>query len=238
MKCKPLKAPLLLLFVCVVQTLVFSQDANRQFDLRPDPIQEYRNQNPPNFRNNETVSTSPELIDNDIGIQRPVETKKVGFGYHLGFETKIYHTNNPASVEGGVFKTSAGVWENAWRNNFLLGAYDLGGASFSPLITLNYSKFTHFGDSLFSTFDFDSLNLNFVGIFQFSNGWSLRPSLGFTADLNPRKSLERQYSQLNPSLTLGKYFQMNHQIQTFLSGQLHITLLILRTLCLGNPMIT
>ena len=100
MKCKPLKAPLLLLFVCVVQTLVFSQDANRQFDLRPDPIQRRRNQNPPNFRNNETVSTSPELIDNDIGIQRPVETKKVGFGYHLGFENQDLSHKQPCLRRG------------------------------------------------------------------------------------------------------------------------------------------
>ena len=182
----------------------------RQFDVRSDSIDQYRNKNTTNYKSRRSISSkSPNLLNSDMGIQRPVEAKKTGFGYHLGFNTKIYHTNNPLSIEGGTFKTSAGVWENSLQNNFLLGAYDLGGASFSPVLSLSYTKFTHFGDEIFEVYDFDTLGLSFAGIFQFSNGWSLRPGLGFNADLNPREGLERQYSQVAPSLALGKSFTMD-----------------------------
>ena len=202
--------------------LAFSQSATpeRNYDIRPNVIDEYRQRNASALRSSSAQSNNvPKSLDSDLGIQRPVEAKDKGFGYHLGFETKIYHTNNPASVDGGPYKTSAGIWENSLRNNFLLGAYDLGGASFSPIFSLSYTKFTHFGDDLFDTFDFDSLGLSFAGIFQFSNGWSLRPSLAFNADLNPREGLERQYSQFAPNLAIGKSFSMD-PVQAFLEWSL------------------
>tara|TARA_B100001093_G_scaffold517697_1_gene600057 strand:+ start:2712 stop:3701 length:990 start_codon:yes stop_codon:yes gene_type:complete len=192
--------------------VAFSQSdlPERSYDVRPNAIEDYRQRNSDAFRSSSSQSNNiPDSLNSDMGIQRPVEAKDKGFGYHLGFETKIYHSNNPASVDGGPYKTSAGIWENALRNNFLLGAYDLGGASFSPILSLSYTKFTHFGDDFFDTFDFDSLGLSFAGIFQFSNGWSLRPSMSFNADLNPREGLERQYSQFSPSLALGKSFSMD-----------------------------
>lgn len=213
-------APLLISFSLLLSLAasLFAQSEapQRSFDARPDPIEEYRQRNSASFSStSQAVADSPDSLQSDLGIQRPVEAKEKGFGYHLGFETKIYHSNNPASVDGGPYKTSAGIWENALRNNFLLGAYDLGGASFSPILSFSYMKFTHFGDDFFDTFDFDTLGLSFAGIFQFSNGWSLRPSLGFNADLNPREGLERQYSQFAPALALGKSFSMD-PVQGFL----------------------
>ena len=197
-------------FFFVPEAFPQSDLPERSYDVRPNVIDDYRQRNSNDLRSSSTQSNNvPDSLNSDLGIQRPVEAKDKGFGYHLGFETKIYHSNNPASVDGGPYKTSAGIWENALRNNFLLGAYDLGGASFSPILSLTYSKYTHFGNDFFDTFDFDSLGLSFAGIFQFSNGWSLRPSLSFNADLNPRDGLERQYSQFAPGLAVGKSFSLD-----------------------------
>ena len=187
----------------------------RQFDLRPNTVKNYNEINSVEIKKSFNEINTSDSLNSDLGIQRPVDSKDKGFGYHFGFETKISHSNNPASVESGIYKTSAGIWENSIRNNFLLGAYDLGGASFSPILTFSYMKFNHFGDDLFETFDFDSLGLSFSGIFQFSNGWNLRPNLSFNADLNPNESLERQYSQFAPALSLGKSFSLN-PVQAFL----------------------
>ncbi len=189
--------------------------SKREFDVRPNAIDEFRSRQALQNKKKGTDSSSAEFEESDLGIQRPVDAKDTGFGYHLGFETKLYYSNNPASVKGGTFKTSAGVWENSLRNNFLLGAYDLGGASFSPLLSLNYTKFSHFGDDMFDTFDFDSMGLNFAGIFQFGKGWSLRPGLGYNMDLNPNDSLKKEYSQFSPALALGKSFEAG-SVQSFL----------------------
>ena len=63
-----------------------------------------------------------------------VEVKHTGFGYHLGFDSKLYYTNNAASASSGDGKEPSGIWENSLNNvAFILGAFDLGGASFSPL---------------------------------------------------------------------------------------------------------
>ena len=192
--------------------------ANRttaQRDIRPDTIDDIRNRQ--YIRNSRTLGTPPSIGigQSDLGIQRPVEAKNTGFGYYLGFESKLYYTNNPASVNSGILKEPSGVWENALRNNFLLGAFDLGGATFAPMISLNYTKFTHFGDELFDNFDFDSLNLNFAGVFQFGQGWTIRPNLGLSFDLNPKEGLERQYHQISPSLALGKQFKIG-KAQSFI----------------------
>ena len=195
----------------VAQNPAASQNGSRKFDVRPDALEQYRNRSIPKTSSSTSSprSNNPDFMESDMGIQRPVEAKKTGFGYHLGFETKVYHSSNPASVDGGDFEVSAGIWENALRNNFLLGAYDLGGASFSPVLSLTYVKFNHFGDDLFDTFDFDSLGLSFAGIFQFSNGLTLRSSLAYNADLNPNHGLKRQYSQISPNLALGKSFSLD-----------------------------
>ena len=87
------------------------------------------------------------------------------------------------------------------------------------MISLSYTKFTHFGDKLFDNFDFDSLGLNFAGVFQFGQGWSIRPGLGFSFDLNPREGLERQYHQISPSFALGKQFKIA-KAQSFIEWSL------------------
>ena len=191
----------------------------RQADIRPNPLDEIRyRQGIQQGRPTKSVTTSV-FGKSDLGIQRPVEAKKTGFGYHLGFDSKLYFSNNPASIDDGVFKESCGLWENSFRNTFLLGAFDLGGATFSPIANLSYTKFTHFGDELFGGFDFDALGLNFAGIFQFGQGWTIRPGLGLTFDLNPREGLERQYHQISPSISLGKGFKMG-TAQSFIEWSL------------------
>ncbi len=155
-------------------------------------------------------------------MQRPVESKKKGFGYQLGFSSKIYHSNNPLSTESTSQKVSAGIWENTISNNFLLGAYDLRGATFSPVIGLSYTNFTHFGHDVVKEMDFGSLSLNFAGIFTFGKGWSLRPSLGYTADLSLEDSMSRQYSQVSPGIALGKSFSIG-KAQSFLEWSMNYT---------------
>jgi hypothetical protein len=202
--------PIILLSINILVTTTQSsaQTISRQADIRPNPLDEIR------YRQNIQQGLPARPLSNsdfgksDLGIQRPVEAKKTGFGYHLGFDTKLYFSNNPASIDTGDLKEPCGLWENSFRNTFLLGAFDLGGATFSPIANLSYTKFTHFGDELFDNFDFDTLGLNFAGIFQFGQGWSIRPGLDLTFDLNPREGLERQYHQVSPSLSLSKGFNM------------------------------
>jgi hypothetical protein len=192
--------------------------ANRttaQRDIRPDTIDDIRNRQ--YIRNSRTLGTPPSIGigQSDLGIQRPVEAKNTGFGYYLGFDTKLYYTNNPASVDRGTLKEPSGVWENALRNNFLLGAFDLGGATFAPMISLSYTKLNHFGHDLNGISDFDSLGLNFAGVFQFGQGWTINPNLGLSFDLNPNEGLKRQYHQISPSLALGKQFKIG-KAQSFI----------------------
>ncbi|MDG0965620.1 MAG: hypothetical protein P8O23_11190 [Opitutales bacterium] len=209
----------LLLLSLITSGLFQANRATAQGDIRPGTIDDIRNRQ--YIRNSRTLGTAPSvgIGQSDLGIQRPVEAKNTGFGYHLGFETKLYYTNNPASVDSGMLKEASGVWENALRNHFLLGAFDLGGATFSPMVSLNYTKFTHFGDELFDSFDFDSLGLNFAGVFQIGQGWTIRPNLGLSFDLNPKEGLERQYHQISPSIALGRQFKIG-KAQSFIEWTL------------------
>ena len=181
--------------LCVIFSLFFyslhAQVGNREydFDSKPNLIEDYRARSNFNGSYSKTNSNRSErsFIDSDMGMQRPVKTKKRGFAYHLGFDSKLYYTNNVNSVpDDSSFHIPAGIWENSIRNNFILGTYDLRGASFMPQFGLNYSHFYHFGDDFFDStdIDFGSLGINFSGIFQFSGGWSLKPDLGYSASLS------------------------------------------------------
>ena len=194
----------------------------RQYDYRPEQFDQFRNRQQQLKQTNSSSRSSHEIAKSDVGLQRPVEAKKKGFGYQLGFSSKIYHSNNPLSTESGPQKVSAGIWENSISNNFLLGAYDLRGATFSPVIGLSYTNFTHFGHDVVKEVDFGSLSLNFAGIFTFGKGWSLRPSLGYTADLSLEDSMSRQYSQVSPGIALGKSFSIG-KAQSFLEWSMNYT---------------
>ena len=194
----------------------------RQYDYRPEQVDQFRNRQQQLKQTNTSSRSSHEIAKSDVGLQRPVEAKKKGFGYQVGFSSKIYHSNNPLSTESGAQKVSAGIWENSISNNFLLGAYDLRGATFSPVIGLSYTNFTHFGHDLVKEMDFGSLSLNFAGIFTFGKGWSLRPSLGYTADLSLEDSMSRQYSQVSPGIALGKSFSIG-KAQSFLEWAMNYT---------------
>lgn len=193
----------------VVPTALVAWDRKRptrQFDYRSEEIDQYKVRQNLLQNRSSGKTASHEISKSDSGLQRPVESKKKGFGYRLGFSSKIYYSNNPLSTESGLYKISAGIWENAVYNNFLLGSYDLRGATFSPVLSLNYTNFTHFGHEFVKQMDFGSVSLNFAGIFTFGKGWSIRPSLGYTADLSLEDSMSRQYSQISPSISLGKSF--------------------------------
>ena len=192
----------------------------RQYDYRPEQVDQFRNRQQQLKYTNSSPRSSHEIAKSDVGLQRPVESKKKGFGYQLGFSSKIYHTNNALSANSGENKVPAGIWENTLSNNFLLGSYDLRGATFSPLIGLNYTNFTHFGHNAVKGIDFGSLSLSFAGIFTFSKGWSLRPSLGYTADLSIEKNMNRQYSQMVPGIALGKSFSIG-KAQSFFEWSLN-----------------
>jgi hypothetical protein len=194
----------------------------RQYDYRPEQFDQFRNRQQQLKQTNSSSRSSHEIAKSDVGLQRPVESKKKGFGYQLGFTSKIYHSNNPLSTQSGPQKVSAGIWENSVSNNFLLGAYDLRGATFSPVIGLSYTNFTHFGHEVVKEMDFGSLSLNFAGIFTFGKGWSLRPSLGYTVDLSLEDSLSRQYSQVSPGIAFGKSFSIG-KAQSFLEWSMNYT---------------
>ena len=154
------------------------------------------------------ANNNSEFIESDLGLQRPVEVKDKGFGYHLGFSSRIYYTNNAASASSGVGRESAGIWENSLNNFFLLGAYDLGGAAFSPLFSLGYSKFSHFGDDDVDILDFDTLQFGPNAFFQFDQGWTFRAGIGVMLDFAPNSSMEKTYHQITPTLAVGKGFSI------------------------------
>jgi len=204
-------------FVC---SSAWSWERKRAYDYRPEQFDQFKSRQQQLKYSNSSSRSSHEIAKSDVGLQRPVESKKKGFGYQLGFSSKIYHTNNPLSAKSGEYKVSAGIWENTLSNNFLLGSYDLRGATFSPVIGLSYTNFNHFGHDLVKEIDFGSLTLNFAGIFTFGKGWSLRPSLGYTADLSNKNNLNRQYSQMVPSIALGKSFSIG-KAQSFFEWSLN-----------------
>jgi|TARA_B100001057_G_scaffold49847_1_gene44437 hypothetical protein len=179
--------------------------AQRQDDFRRSELGDFRTRNA--LRENQ----SPQNIgftQSDLGLQRPVDVKDTGFGYHLGFDSKLYYTNNAASAPNGDGREPSGIWENSLRNGFILGAFDLGGASFSPILSLGYSKFSHFGDDDIDSFDFDTLSISPNAFFQFSNGWTFRGGLGVMLDFAPRDGMENTYQQVSPTLALGKGFSI------------------------------
>ena len=150
------------------------------------------------------ANNNSEFIESDLGLQRPVEVKDKGFGYHLGFSSRTYFTNNAASASSGVGRESAGIWENSLNNFFLLGAYDLGGAAFSPLFSLGYSKFSHFGDDDVDILDFDTLQFGPNAFFQFDQGWTFRAGIGVMLDFAPNSSMEKPTIKSPQLLLLAK----------------------------------
>jgi hypothetical protein len=219
-----MKAPtfsFVFLFACaLVCSSAWSWERKRAYDYRTEQFDQFKNRQQQLKYTNSSSRSSHEIAKSDVGLQRPVKSKKKGFGYQLGFSSKIYHTNNALSVKSGEYKVSAGVWENTLSNNFLLGSYDLRGATFSPIIGLNYTNFTHFGHRFVEGIDFGSLSLNFAGIFTFGKGWSLRPSLGYTADFSNENNMNRQYSQMVPGIALGKSFSIG-KAQSFFEWSLN-----------------
>jgi hypothetical protein len=189
----------LTLLVCSVAT------AQRQDDFRKSELEGFRNRSA--LREN-TPRSSNDFTSSDLGLQRPVDVKETGFGYHLGFDSKLYYTNNAASAPSGIGKEPSGIWENSLSNHFILGAFDLSGASFSPILSIGYSKFTHFGDDIIETFDFDTLSISPNAFFQFSNGWTFRGGLGVMLDFASRDGMEKTYQQVSPTLALGKGFSI------------------------------
>jgi hypothetical protein len=193
-------------FAIIVASLVCSSAwAQRQDDFRRSELGDFRNRNA--LMENQS-SQDFGFTQSDLGLQRPVEVKHTGFGYHLGFDSKLYYTNNAASASSGDGKEPSGIWENSLNNGFILGAFDLGGASFSPIISLGYSKYTHFGDDDIKSFDFDTLSISPNAFFQFSNGWTFRSGLGVMLDFAPRDGMEKTYQQISPTLALGKGFSI------------------------------
>ena len=132
-----------------------------QPDIRPVNMDEFqaRRELLNQTRHSSQSPSDHEIVRSDSGLQRPVQSKKKGFGYHLGFSSKIYYSNNPLSAPSGLDKVSAGIWENSLNNNFLLGSYDLRGATFSPLVGLSYTNFNHFGHTFSEKLILDHLTL-------------------------------------------------------------------------------
>jgi len=174
------------------------------YDARLNPIQTYQRNNPA-YLNQPAQSDSQtvEIARSDMGIQRPIEAKKTGFGYHLGFASRLLYSNNPLSQDDNGSVDGGGIWENSLNNSFLLGSYDLGGATFSPIIGLSYLKNTNFGTDGHSKFNFDVLNVNFAGVFQIGRTWSLRPNLSFNKFFG-----NLGFTQFTPSISLGKSFNI------------------------------
>ena len=169
-------------------------------------------------------NNNSEFIESDLGLQRPVEVKDKGFGYHLGFSSRIYYTNNAASASSGVGRESAGIWENSLNNFFLLGAFDLGGVAFSPLFSLGYSKFSHFGDDDIDVLDFDTLQFGPNAFFQFDQGWTFRAGIGVMLDFSPNNNMEKTYHQITPILAVGKGFSIGSASSSLeLSIAYHVT---------------
>ena len=204
-------------------TLVFSISGfgQREGEFRRTDLDDFRTRN----ALRENPSPSPDdFTSSDLGLQRPVDVKETGFGYHLGFDSKLYYTNNAASSPSGIGKESSGIWENSINNHFILGAFDLGGASFSPILSIGYSKFTHFGDEIIETFDFDTLSFSPNAFFQFSSGWTFRAGLGVMLDFAPRDGMEKTYQQVSPTLALGKGFALGTAQSSWeLSAAYHAT---------------
>ena len=190
--------------LCFMLVLSLHGQTAADYDARLSPIQTYQRNNP-TYLNQAPRSQSQtvEIARSDMGIQRPIEAKKTGFGYHLGFSSRIFYSDNPLSANDEGSIKGGGIWENSLNNSFLLGSYDLGGATFSPILGLSYLKNSNFGTKAHSEFDFDVLNVNFAGVFQIGRSWSLRPNLSFNNFFG-----DKGFTQFTPSLALGKSFNI------------------------------
>jgi hypothetical protein len=201
------------IILTVIALPLFSKPNRSRDYIRDDRsalINNYRNQS--SFLRSSSKSGLSEVSNSDLGAQRPVEDDSFGFGYYFGFDTKINYSSNPIALpDDNEFRQAAGIWENRLRNSFRLGVFDLGGASFSPLLGINLSSSTYFGDEYYDTADFDdqSLNLSFSGIFQFTNGFSIRPTLSYNAQFKKGDIL---YHETAPSLSIGKNFSFSSVI--------------------------
>jgi hypothetical protein len=188
---------------CFLNFSLHAQTA-ADYDARLNPIQSYQRNNPAYLNQpSQSDSQTVEIARSDMGIQRPIEAKKTGFGYHLGFSSRLYYSNNPLSANDDGSIDGGGVWENSLSNSFLLGSYDLGGATLSPILGLSYLNNTNFGSDIHDEFDFDVLNVNFAGVFQIGRSWSLRPNLSFNNFLG-----DSGFTQFTPSIALGKSFKI------------------------------
>ena len=198
------------IILIVIALPLFSKPNRSRGYIRDDRsalINNYQDQS--SFLRSRSKSGFSEVSDSDLGAQRPVEDDSFGFGYYFGFDTKINYSSNPIALpDNNEFRQAAGIWENRLRNSFRLGVFDLGGASFSPLLGINLSSSTYFGDEYYDTADFDdqSLNLSFSGIFQFANGFSIRPNLSYNAQI---KGGDILYNETAPSLSIGKNFNFS-----------------------------
>lgn len=199
---------LCLLFLCTQLGFSFIEAAevNRNPEVRYGSIQEYKNRQAL-LKNAQSSKMSADVSHSDLGLQRPVETKDKGLGYYFGFESKILHSNNPgASPNPNGFLDSAGIWENSISNNFLLGAYDFGGASFTPLLGIGLINSSYFGNDALKVLNSNNLNLNFLCIFQFSEGWSIRGGLSSFYDFNSQ--MIQTYRQTSPTFGLTKDYNL------------------------------
>ena len=113
------------------------------------------------------------------------------------------------------------VWENSLNNFFLLGA--LGGAAFSPLFSLGYSKFSHFGDDDIDVLDFDTLQFGPNAFFQFDQGWTFRAGIGVMLDFPPTIIWKKPIIKY-PTLAVGKGFSIGSASSSLeLSIAYHVT---------------
>ena len=193
----------------MVSLSLLNAEVKRSPEVRYGSIQEYRNRQAllKGSASSSSSTSHHAVAKSDLGLQRPVETKKQGFGYHFGFESKLLHSNNPGSAaDSNTMIDSAGIWENALSNNFLLGAYDFGGASFSPIVGLGFSNSSYFGNDDLSILDSNNLNISFTGIFQFAQGWSVRSGLSSSFDFNT--AMSQTYRQTSPTLGVSKGFNI------------------------------
>jgi hypothetical protein len=190
----------------LISNFLFGKELQRRPELRFGSLQEYRKHQA--LLNSRKAPTEQNPVSkSDLGLQRPVETKDKGFGYHFSFESKVQHSNNPgSSPDSAKIIDSSGIWENLLSNSFLLGAYDMGGASFSPILGFNLSNSKYFGDDSLVVLDSSSLNISFVGIFQFANGWSTRGGLSTSFDFD--NSMTQTYRQTAPTIGLSKGFNI------------------------------
>ena len=75
---------------------------------------------------------------NSDPVEEPVDIRDTGFGYHLGFDTKLYYSNNAPSASSGIGRGISGhLGKCLILTTSSTGAFDLGGAVFSPIISLN-----------------------------------------------------------------------------------------------------